>query len=124
MWTEYCGSGCLRWDGWQNVIVIVKPETVLAWHRRCFRLFWIFEEPTPPGPSVPLDVHESHLLPAWMDHIWCQSSFLAGTGRADGAVWLHFPSSILNRDAGRHARQDAIVGSLMVQAPLGFGVWR
>jgi hypothetical protein len=28
------------WDGWRDVIVIVKPETVLAWHRRVFRLYW------------------------------------------------------------------------------------
>ena len=28
------------WGGWRDVIVIVKPATVLAWHRRGFRLFW------------------------------------------------------------------------------------
>ena len=28
------------WSGWQPAIVIVKPETVLAGHRRGFRLFW------------------------------------------------------------------------------------
>jgi putative transposase len=28
------------WDQWRTVLVIVKPETVIAWHRRGFRLFW------------------------------------------------------------------------------------
>jgi hypothetical protein len=28
------------WPGWSNVLVIVKPETVVAWHRAGFRLFW------------------------------------------------------------------------------------
>jgi hypothetical protein len=28
------------WDGWREAVRIVKPETVLAWHRRGFRLFW------------------------------------------------------------------------------------
>jgi putative transposase len=28
------------WPAWKNVLVIVKPETVVAWHRAGFRLFW------------------------------------------------------------------------------------
>ena len=28
------------WPSWRNVLVIVKPETVVAWHRAGFRLFW------------------------------------------------------------------------------------
>ena len=28
------------WPAWSNVLVIVKPETVVAWHRAGFRLFW------------------------------------------------------------------------------------
>ncbi len=28
------------WPAWSNVLVIVKPQTVVAWHRAGFRLFW------------------------------------------------------------------------------------
>jgi putative transposase len=28
------------WPGWSNALIIVKPETVVAWHRAGFRLFW------------------------------------------------------------------------------------
>jgi len=28
------------WSDWRSTVVIVKPETVLAWHRVGFRLFW------------------------------------------------------------------------------------
>jgi hypothetical protein len=28
------------WSGWRSVLVMVKPETVIAWHRRGFRLYW------------------------------------------------------------------------------------
>jgi len=28
------------WSRWSEVLVIVKPETVVAWHRAGFRLFW------------------------------------------------------------------------------------
>ena len=30
-----------RWfSGWRDWLVLVKPETVIGWHRRGFRLFW------------------------------------------------------------------------------------
>ena len=28
------------WPRWKDALVIVKPETVIGWHRRGFRLFW------------------------------------------------------------------------------------
>src|SRR3954453_17891930 len=28
------------WRDWRSSLVIVKPETVIAWHRKAFRLFW------------------------------------------------------------------------------------
>lgn len=28
------------WSGWQRVLVIVQPRTVVAWHRAGFRCFW------------------------------------------------------------------------------------
>ena len=45
------------WPGWRSVIHIVKPETVLAWHRRGFRLFWTWKSRHRTGrPAVPYDV--------------------------------------------------------------------
>ena len=28
------------WSRWRDVLVIVKPETVISWHRAGFRLYW------------------------------------------------------------------------------------
>jgi hypothetical protein len=28
------------WSGWRLALLIVKPETVIAWHRQGFRLYW------------------------------------------------------------------------------------
>ena len=28
------------WPRWTDVLVIVKPETVIGWHRAGFRLYW------------------------------------------------------------------------------------
>jgi hypothetical protein len=32
-----------RWRGWRTPLIIVKPETVVAWHRKGFRLFWTWK---------------------------------------------------------------------------------
>ena len=37
------------WTGWRTALVIVKPETVIAWHRRGFRLFWTWKSRRRPG---------------------------------------------------------------------------
>jgi putative transposase len=43
------------WAGRRSVLVIVKPETVIAWHRLGFRLFWTWKvrhgQPGRPGVS-------------------------------------------------------------------------
>ncbi len=59
------------WDGWQDVIVIVKRETVLAWHRRGFRLFWTWKSRRRLGrPSVPRDVRELIRTTARANRLW------------------------------------------------------
>ena len=30
-------------SGWQSALALVKPETVVAWHRKGFRLFWTWK---------------------------------------------------------------------------------
>ena len=33
---------CL-WPGWRHALVIVRPETVIGWHHKGFRLFWTWK---------------------------------------------------------------------------------
>jgi len=28
------------WDQWRSALIVVRPETVLRWHRQGFRYFW------------------------------------------------------------------------------------
>jgi transposase InsO family protein len=37
------------WCGWQRVLVIVQPRTVVAWHRAGFRCFWRWKSRSPTG---------------------------------------------------------------------------
>jgi hypothetical protein len=34
---------CEAWSDWRSALVIVKPETVVGWHRRAFRLVWTWK---------------------------------------------------------------------------------
>jgi transposase InsO family protein len=31
------------WSGWRSTLAIVKPETVISWHRKGFRLYWTWK---------------------------------------------------------------------------------
>jgi transposase InsO family protein len=45
------------WGGWRSAVHIVKPETVIAWHRRGFRLFWTWKSRHRTGrPALPPDL--------------------------------------------------------------------
>jgi putative transposase len=48
------------WRDWRSMLVIVKPETVVAWHRKAFRLLWTWKvRHGQTGRSVvPLEVRE------------------------------------------------------------------
>src|SRR5262249_13273756 len=32
-----------RWAGWREVLHVVRPETVIRWHRQGFRAFWTWK---------------------------------------------------------------------------------
>ena len=45
-------NGNHLWPGWRRALVIVKPDTVLRWHRRGFRCYWRWKS-RPRGPGRP-----------------------------------------------------------------------
>ena len=48
------------WRDWLSALVLVKPETVIAWHRKGFRLLWSGKVRRGPSgrPAVPLEVRK------------------------------------------------------------------
>jgi putative transposase len=48
------------WPGWVNALIMVKPDTVVSWHRAGFRLFWrLRSRPRRLGrPKVSLEVRQ------------------------------------------------------------------
>src|SRR2546426_8910431 len=51
---------CRIWPDWRSALVIVRPDTVIAWHRTGCRLFWKWKTlcGRPGRPPVPTDVRE------------------------------------------------------------------
>jgi hypothetical protein len=59
---------------WKSTLMIVKAETVVAWHRKGFRLFWTWKigRGKPGRPSVPQEIRDlirmmSRNNPRWFD---------------------------------------------------------
>src|SRR5882672_6869053 len=59
------------WLDWRAALVLVKPETVVAWHRRGFRLFWTWKSRRRTGRSaVSADVRALIRELSTMNPLW------------------------------------------------------
>ena len=59
------------WSGWRTALVIVKPETVVAWHRQGFRVFWTWKSRRRTGrPPVAADVRALIRAMAQENPLW------------------------------------------------------
>jgi len=65
------GRALARVDEWRAALVIVKPETVIAWHRRGFRLWWTWKSRHRTGrPTLPADVRSLIRTMAQANPLW------------------------------------------------------
>ena len=48
------------WVDWKSALLIVKPETVIAWHRKGFRLYWTWRvrRGKPGRPALPQEIRD------------------------------------------------------------------
>lgn len=48
------------WSGWRSALIIVKPETVIGWHRRGFQWYWTWKvrHGRPGRPKVSKETRE------------------------------------------------------------------
>jgi len=54
--TRWLMSFLSRWFDWRNSLVVVKPETLIRWHRKGFRLFWRWKSRPVGRPHLPKDI--------------------------------------------------------------------
>jgi putative transposase len=51
-------SKLARWFDWRNALMIVKPATLIGWHRKAFRLFWRWKSRPVGRPRVTAEVRQ------------------------------------------------------------------
>jgi hypothetical protein len=69
-----------------NALVIVKPETVIRWHRAGFRLFWRWNSHSRVGrPKVPLEIRQLIHAQMSLSDSFAYRETVAWAKTADGA---------------------------------------
>ena len=60
------------WRNWQESLIVVKPETVIRWHRKGFRLFWKFKSRRkgPGRPPISPEIRDLILKMARANPLW------------------------------------------------------
>jgi putative transposase len=58
------------WTDWRRPVLLVKPETVIRWHRQGFRRYWRWKSRKPGRPKVPQEIRDlirqmSRANPLW-----------------------------------------------------------
>jgi transposase InsO family protein len=56
-WLALCGL----WPEWQRALILVKPETVIGWHRKGFKLYWTWKSRSR-GGRRPIDAEIRTLI--------------------------------------------------------------
>ena len=47
------------WSDWRSSLLVVKPETVIRWHREGFKLYWRWKSRSKPGrPTIDTEVRQ------------------------------------------------------------------
>ncbi len=56
--TRFTMATLSRLFDWKDALVVVKPDTLIRWHRRGFRLFWRWKSRPKGRPPIPEDVQK------------------------------------------------------------------
>ena len=56
--TRWLMSFLSHWFEWRSALVVVKPDTLIRWHRKGFRLFWRWKSKPVGRPTLPNNLQE------------------------------------------------------------------
>jgi putative transposase len=66
-----------RLVAWRHLLTVVKPETLIRWHRKGFRLFWRLKSKPPGRPRVPAELRQLITDMALANHTWGEERIAA-----------------------------------------------
>ena len=58
------------WSGWRNALVLVKPATVIRWHRTGFRMYWRWKSRKLGRPETEKEIRVLVQKIAWENPTW------------------------------------------------------
>jgi putative transposase len=59
-----------RWFDWREALIVVKPDTLIRWHRKGFRLFWKWKSRSRGRPRVPAELRRLIVEMATSNPAW------------------------------------------------------
>jgi transposase InsO family protein len=85
-----------RWLDWRSMLTVVKPDTLIRWHRQGWRLFWRWKS-RPGRPPIPVDLQRLIVTMARANPIW-------GEERIANELCLKLGLAVSPRTVGRYLR--------------------
>ena len=58
---------------WRQLLVIVKPDTLIRWHRKGFRLLWRWKSRVPGRPRIPDNLRQLIAEMATANRTWVRN---------------------------------------------------
>jgi putative transposase len=58
------------WSRWQDALLVVQPETVVAWHRKAFRRYWTALSRAPGRPRLDTEIRRLIVRMACENPTW------------------------------------------------------
>lgn len=84
---------------WRNALVIVKPATLIAWHRAAFRCFWRWKSRPPGRPALAVEVIRLIRRMAAENPTW-------GEERIADELWLKLQIRLSPRTMGKYIKRQ------------------
>jgi putative transposase len=66
-----------RFVDWRRLLTIVKPDTLIRWHRKGFQLFWHWKSSTPGRPPIPAELRHVIATMARANRTWGEERIAA-----------------------------------------------
>ena len=91
-------SRLARWFDWRSALLIVKPATLIGWHRKAFRLFWRWKARPVGWPRVTAELRNLIRRLAAENPTW-------GEQRIADELWLKLQIRLSPRTVAKYSKQ-------------------
>jgi len=106
------------WSRWMDVLAVVKPATVIAWHRRGYARFWAQKSRRPGRPPVAPELIELIVRMANENPTWSRRRIAAELAKLGLDVSKDSVAKYMPRPAGPHGRPPSTTWATFVRLHL------